>query len=127
MLKPSRLLRRRSYLVLILILFALVLPLTVVLAVLAAPGPAPEAATSLPATSQEFQIHMPIILRTEWTELARSTDGAYGLQTLGRWKRVSYDAYNGCPNAAHCPYYPFEPTNPSDPTWGPLANWWTEG
>ncbi len=128
MTKPSRFLGSRSSVVLILILVSLVVSLTVALAATAAPSPESKSSKpGSPAADLTLQVYMPIIMKTGWTELARSPGGSYGSQTLGRWRRVSWDAYRGCPNAALCPYFPFEPTNPSDPTWGSEANWWTEG
>ena len=55
-----------------------------------------------------------------WTELIRTPGGAYGWQTLGRWSRAAYDAYNGC-GGTSCSFTPYEPTT------GANAYWWTTG
>lgn len=55
-----------------------------------------------------------------WTELIRTPGGAYGWQTLGRWSRAAYDAYNGC-GGTSCSFTPYEPTT------GTNAYWWTTG
>ena len=102
--------------------------LTVALAATAAPSPESKSSKpGSPAADLTLRVYMPIIIKTEWTELARSPGGSYGSQERSaRWRRVSWDAI-GMPNAALVRIPPFEPTNPSDPAWGPLANWWTEG
>jgi hypothetical protein len=51
-----------------------------------------------------------------WVEVLRSPGGSYGWQTLGRWRRVSYNAYDGHCGRSFCPY---------EPTSGPDAFWWT--
>ena len=74
---------------------------------LASPTPTPVAGRPLSQTAY-------------WTELARSPGGTYGWQTLGRWKRVNWDAYSGC-GGTSCTFAKYEPGSGVD------GNWWTSG
>lgn len=62
----------------------------------------------------------PLAQAAYWTEVIRSPGGAYGWQTLGRWRRAPYDAYGGC-GGLNCSFAIYEPATGAD------AYWWTPG
>ena len=62
----------------------------------------------------------PLSQAAYWSEVVRSPGGAYGWQTLGRWKRVNWDAYSGC-GGTSCTFAKYEPGSGVD------GNWWTSG
>ncbi|HSD82334.1 MAG TPA: hypothetical protein VLG46_00655, partial [Anaerolineae bacterium] len=74
-----------------------------------------------PVATPQPLVYFPIVMNSQapaaWTEIVRSPGGPYGWQTLGHWRRVGWDAYQGCTSTA-CLYAPYEPTS------GPEANWW---
>jgi len=77
-------------------------------------GLASVAALPAPATGR------PLSQAAYWSEVARTPGGAYGWQTLGRWKRVNWDAYSGC-GGTSCTFAKYEPGSGVD------GNWWMSG